>query len=330
MCEVRGVKANLPARATRGALLKTSAALTTRVYFRRAKTLPVFQAIPEGFEAANLIVRYLLPQMPLLRVTDITDPRLAPYREMKDRDLARHGPLFIAEGWQVVQRLLASDFPCESILTSSKRADEVAAMAPPEVTVYVADAEVLDQVIGFKFHQGVLACGRRKPSPTLEDVCAARRRLTLVVCPEIANTENLGMLIRIAAGFGADAMVLGERSCSPFYRQSVRVSMGTIFSLPIVESKDILSDLRRLREEFGVETVATVLDESAEPLENAGRADKLALLFGNEAQGLSPEIVAKCDRRVTIPMKHGTDSLNVYVAAGIFLYHFTRGERAQT
>ena len=76
---------------------------------------------------------------------------------------------------------------------------------------------------------------------------AGKPRLTIVVCPDIANTENLGTLIRIAAGFGADAMVLGERSCNPFYRQSVRVSMGTVFSLPIVESKNILSDLRRLR-----------------------------------------------------------------------------------
>jgi tRNA G18 (ribose-2'-O)-methylase SpoU len=263
--------------------------------------------------------------MPLFRVTDLTDPRLAPYRAVKDRDLAQHGPMFIAEGWQVVRRLLASDFPCESILTSIKRADEVAATAPADVPVYVADADVLDRVIGFKFHQGVLACGRRRIAPTLDAVCGGKERLTLVVCPEIANTENLGTLVRIAAGFGADAMLLGERSCSPFYRQSVRVSMGTVFSLPIVESTDLLFDLRWLREQYGVELVATVLDESAESLERTGRTQKLALLFGNEAQGLSPEIIAACDRRVTIPMKHGTDSLNVYVAAGIFLYHFTRG-----
>jgi tRNA G18 (ribose-2'-O)-methylase SpoU len=261
--------------------------------------------------------------MPPIRVTHLTDPRLAPYREMKDRDLAQHGPLFIAEGWQVVRRLLASDFACESILTSTKRQDEVAAIAPADVPIYAAEPGVLNGVIGFKFHQGVLACGRRKPSPTLEDVRAGKQRLTLVICPDIANTENLGTLIRIAAGFGADAMVLGERSCNPFYRQSVRVSMGTVFSLPIVESKDILSDLQRLRRKYGVELVATVLDESAEPLDRAGRTEKLGLLFGNEAQGLSPEIVGACDRRVTIPMKRGTDSLNVYVAAGIFLYHFT-------
>jgi tRNA G18 (ribose-2'-O)-methylase SpoU len=66
------------------------------------------------------------------------------------------------------------------------------------------------------------------------------------------------------------------------------------------------------------------LDEAAEPLADAGRASRFGLLFGNEAQGLDAAHVAVCQRRVTIPMKLGTDSLNVAVAAGIFLYHFTR------
>jgi tRNA G18 (ribose-2'-O)-methylase SpoU len=93
--------------------------------------------------------------------------------------------------------------------------------------------------------------------------------------------------------------------------------------MPIIRSQDILADLRRLREAYGVQLLASVLDESAEPLAGARRPARMALLFGNEAQGLSKQHIAACDRRVTIPMKLGTDSLNVSVAAGIFLYHFT-------
>src|SRR4051794_15985663 len=152
--------------------------LRTDVYFRRANSCPFFRQFPTPRRGSyslplssilDLLSSPPAEPMPHLRVTDLTDPRLAPYREMKDRDLARHGPLFIAEGWQVVRRLLASNFTCESILTSTKRANEVASIASPDVTVYVAEAEVLDQVIGFKFHQGVLACGRRKPPPTLAE-----------------------------------------------------------------------------------------------------------------------------------------------------------------
>jgi tRNA G18 (ribose-2'-O)-methylase SpoU len=146
-----------------------------------------------------------------------------------------------------------------------------------------------------------------------------------MICPEIANTENLGGLIRIAAAFGLDALILGPRSCDPFFRQAVRVSMGTVFKLPIVHSKDLPADLDRLRNEWRVQLIATVLhDDAAESLAEMKPPPCFALLFGNEAQGLSDDVLQRCDRRATIPMQLGTDSLNVMVAAGVFLFHFTR------
>ena len=105
---------------------------------------------------------------------------------------------------------------------------------------------------------------------------------------------------------------------------SIRVSMGTIFSMPLVRSANLLRDLKELGERWGVERIATVLSDGAEPLARAGRPARIALLFGNEAQGLDEKLVGACDRRVTIPMKLGTDSLNVSIAAALFLYHFTQ------
>lgn len=263
--------------------------------------------------------------MPLHPIASLDDPRVAPYRNLKDKQLERQGKLFIAEGEHLVRRLLASDFEVVSVLLAQRRVDEIAPTVPPHVPVYALAQDRMDEIIGFQFHSGVIACGRRKARLTLDDVVPKDRpRLTLVICPEIANVENIGSLIRLSAGFGADAMILGERCHDPFWRQSIRVSMGTIFALPILHTDDLTRDLHRLRREWGVELWATVLDESAEPLATATRAAKVGLLFGNEAQGLGPEWVAACDRRVTIAMHHGTDSLNVAVAAGIFLYHFTR------
>jgi tRNA G18 (ribose-2'-O)-methylase SpoU len=257
-------------------------------------------------------------------VENLEDPRLWPYRELKDRALDRSGGWFVAEGEHVVRRLLASDFHVESVFLSHKRAD-LADGVPAHVPVYVAPQSVMEGVLGFKFHSGVIACGRRKPRRTIDEVVPRdRERLTLVACPDISNVENIGSIIRLSAGFGADALVLGENCHDPFWRQSVRVSMGTVFSLPIVHTDDLLRDLGRLRREWGVELAATVLDDDAEPLSRATRPPRFGLVFGGEAQGLDAAHVAACDRRVTIPMKLGTDSLNVAVAAGIFLYHFTR------
>jgi tRNA G18 (ribose-2'-O)-methylase SpoU len=253
------------------------------------------------------------------------DPRVAPYRQLKDRELAREGGRFIAEGELVVRRLLASRYEVESVLLARRRVEEIAPMVPPAVPVLIVPDSIVHEIIGFKFHSGVIACGRRGPAGAIDSaVPRDRAMLTLVVCPDIANAQNMGSMIRIAAAFGADAMILGERSCDPFWRQSIRVSMGTIFSLPLVQSDNLLRDLRRLQVESGVELAATVLEGDAQPLAGATRPPKLALLFGNEAQGLDPTLVAACDRKITIPMKLGTDSLNVAVAAGIILHHFTQ------
>jgi tRNA G18 (ribose-2'-O)-methylase SpoU len=260
-------------------------------------------------------------------VNSLDDPRLWPYRELKDRALDRGGGYFIAEGEHVVRRLLASDFEVESVFLSAKRVD-MAADVRAGVPVYVASQGVMEGVLGFKFHSGVIACGRRKPRRTIDEVMPKDAgRLTLVVCPDISNVENIGSIIRLSAGFGVDALILGEKCHDPFWRQSVRVSMGTVFSLPIVHTDDLLRDLGRLRREWGVELAATVLAADAEPLDRAARAARFGLLFGGEAQGLEPAYVEACQRRVTIPMKLGTDSLNVAVAAGIFLYHFTHAPR---
>src|SRR5690606_16189537 len=110
----------------------------------------------------------------------------------------------------------------------------------------------------------------------------------------------------------------------PFYRQAVRVSMGTVFRIPIVRCESLHADLQRLKTHWGVRLMATVLDKDAQPLAGYARPPRLAVLFGNEAQGIRPDILPLCDDRVTIPMKLGTDSLNVAVAAGVFLFELTR------
>jgi len=263
-------------------------------------------------------------------VDSLDDPRIAPYRNLKDKELDRAGQLFIAEGEYIVRRLFESTYPVLSLLVSQRREEEIVRLVPPEIPLYVAPEEMLRGILGMKFQSGVMACGKRKPWPRLEEVLPKQQgRLTLVVCPDINNVINIGSLIRISMAFGVDAMILGERCHDPFWRQSIRVSMGTIFRMPMYRSEHLLDDLRRLQTEWGIELGAAVLSDEAEPLAKAKRGDRLGLLFGNEAQGLEPAHVNACDRRLTIPMKLGTDSLNVAIAAGIFLYHFTREDTFQ-
>ncbi|MCC7146960.1 MAG: RNA methyltransferase [Phycisphaeraceae bacterium] len=303
----------------------------------------------------------------IVRLSDLDDPAVAVYRNLKDREVALAGDRFIAEGEMVVRRLLASGWQVESLLVAETKLERVAELVARPAVIYVGPAKLVNSVIGFKFHSGIMACGVRPASPTVDEVMTAAAErggpVTWVVCPQVLNHDNLGSLLRVAAGFGATAMLLGERCSDPFWRRSIRVSMGAIFALPIVRSGDLGADLRRLKERWGVRLIATVTDEDALPLARVARLgkvtrdkyppaepgaepeamyppaepgaelmaisrveepDRLALLLGPEDQGLEQRWVELCDQKVTIPMSLGTDSLNVTVAAAVFLYHFTQ------
>lgn len=264
----------------------------------------------------------------LVPVPSLDDPRLFHYRNLKDRDLARSEGRFIAEGKYLVKRLLDSRFRdrTESILLSDKMTSLIDE-APDGVPCFVAPEREMNEIVGFKFHTGAIAIATRGPSPTIDSLAplTQRDRFFAVVCPDLNNGANLGGLIRTAAGLGADAFIVGERSVDPFCRYSVRVSMGAVFHLPVVWSADLHRDLARLRDAHAVTLCASVVRHpDASPLLNFDTPSRAALVLGGEAQGLDAETVALCQRKVSIEMAHDTDSLNVTVFGAIAMWEMLR------
>lgn len=264
------------------------------------------------------------------RITSLDDPRIAFYRNLRERTL-RGESIFLAEGKVVTERLLRSSYPVDSLLLDERYEAEFAPLVPPGTPVYVTTEKLLEQIVGFKYHQGVLAAGRRKPEPTFGEMLpqlSDRPRLRLVVCPEVTKPENLGLVFRTAAAFDIDGVILGPQACDPFSRRVLRVSMGAVLFTPFARSRRLAEDLSTLRAELGVKIVATVVDPLAEPLEDFGFPDKVALLVGGEYYGLCPSLVNLADYRVTIPMSSKVDSLNLGVATGIFVYQMTRQQKS--
>src|SRR4051794_24850014 len=87
--------------------------------------------------------------MSVIAIESLDDPRLAPYRALKERELARHGGRFIAESEQIVRRLIESQVAVESVLVARRRAEEIVPIVPPHVPVYVVPDERVEQIIGF-------------------------------------------------------------------------------------------------------------------------------------------------------------------------------------
>jgi tRNA G18 (ribose-2'-O)-methylase SpoU len=265
--------------------------------------------------------------MPIELVTALDDLRLAPYANVRQTNLTRWSGLFIAEGRRVVERLLASEYRVESVLVSDRRHEAMLATWPAErldsVPLLVVPQQLAEHLVGYNFHAGVLACGRRfAPFGVAETLAVCRHSQTVVACPRITGPDNLGAILRCCAALGIDAVLLGAGSCDPFSRRVLRVSMGAAFTLPIAESPTLQSDLLAARDADGWQLIAATIDEAAEPLCDAIRLQRIVLVLGNEADGLDETWRAACDRRVMIPMASAVDSLNVAVAAGVMLHHF--------
>jgi len=260
-----------------------------------------------------------------ITIQSLDDPRLMPFTGTTDRALQRQHGLFVVEGETILRRALASRVELVSILATPKKYAAFAGQVPEDVPVFLLDQERIEQVIGFSFHHGVLACGRRpEPAP----LSALIGRPVVAACPELHNADNLGLITRTAAGLGVDGLLLPSTGTRAFDRRTIRTSMGAVFSLPMIETDDIAADLRALRHQGGAELVATVCDADAQPLPTYRPKGPVCVLIGCEPTGLPPGLVALCDRRLTIPMVPGFDSLNAAVAAGVVLYQLTRGRGA--
>jgi tRNA G18 (ribose-2'-O)-methylase SpoU len=258
------------------------------------------------------------------RVDDVTDPRLDVFRNLKPRNAERDAGVFVAEGPTVVERLLRSRCRVQSLLITDRKLPAFQTRLPGGVPVFIVNDEQARALIGFEFHAGVLASAVRPVNPPLDSLPVTSETSLLVAGERITDPENVGALIRIASAFGASAVVLGKGSADPYSRRVLRVSMGNGLFLPVHEVDDLPGTLQSLTGRQNYHTVATVLDAASVSLTSTQFASRTVLVFGNEYDGLSPSVLAACQRRLTISMLNGTDSLNIAVAAGICLHEFRR------
>jgi tRNA G18 (ribose-2'-O)-methylase SpoU len=266
----------------------------------------------------------------IIPVEDAADPRLEPYRDIRERDLVGRRGGIIAEGEVVLRVLLrARRHAVESVLIADKRLGPLAPLLgqlAPETPVYVAPQAVLDGIAGFHLHRGILAFGRRSPDPGPGELLQRAGSLVLALSG-IGNHDNMGGLFRNAAAFGAGAVLLDAGCCDPLYRKAVRVSVGAALAVPFARLPRG-TDLVGLLEEHGFEVLA-LSPSGSSPLAGLRRPPRAALLLGAEGPGLAPEVLARA-LTVSIPMAGEFDSLNVATACGIALHHlvFSAGAEA--
>jgi tRNA G18 (ribose-2'-O)-methylase SpoU len=248
-------------------------------------------------------------------IDDPADPRIRDYAGLRDRK--ESDQFMIAESAIVVERLLSSRFLVRSYLLSPKgweRMKDVVEAHPRVVPVYIADNDMIESITGFDLHRGVLASAGRRGWPTLPDIVGHAKRL--VVLEGSNDHENIGVIARSARGLGFDGMILDPTCADPYYRRSIRVSMGEILHLPITRAATWPDPLAYLVKQ-GFELWALTPDTDAESLFAMGMPEKVALVAGAEGPGLLPTTRARTHYDVRIPMHNGVDSLNLGHALAI-------------
>jgi tRNA G18 (ribose-2'-O)-methylase SpoU len=234
----------------------------------------------------------------------------------------------IIEGDKVVARFLASTFELVSILLTKEWYDvyrENLMHRKESINVYIADTKLIKTIVGFNYHQGIIAIAKIPPDRSLDNVIKAGLKSNLLVAlDKLERSENTGLIVRNCAACGAGAIIVGETSADPWLRRAIRNSMGNIFKLPIIKSKSLSDTLRTLRNEYHYKIYGAALEKNSTFLECADFTGNICLVFGNEGVGLSDAVLDVCDATVKIPMAEGVDSFNVACASAIMIYEANR------
>ena len=257
----------------------------------------------------------------IVPITDLADPRLADYSHQTDVALKKargteHG-LYLAESALVLSRALRAGHVPRSVLALGGTAEEAVALVGEDVPVFSGPGELLAELTGYELHRGLIGSMNRPALPSVSALIRDARRI--VILENVADPTNVGAIFRSVAAIGADAVLVTPRCSDPFYRRAIRVSMGTVLQVPWTR----MGEWDAARTELaGFHVAALALADGAVPLREfaASAPERVALVLGAEGEGLTPEALAVADTVVTIPMRHGIDSLNVAATAAVAMY----------
>ena len=264
----------------------------------------------------------------IIEITDKNDEALNMFRRSDAQLRMKQHPeeaMFVAESAKVVSCAMDAGIVPVAFLMEKKhitgQAAGVLSRCPEDVPVYTGERELLGDTVGY-FPDRCIQCIMPRPKPVdVREILKEAKRIVIVEA--VTDTTNVGAIIRSAAALGMDAVLLTPTCCDPLNRRSVRVSMGTVFTVPWARIGEVQEDWpdrgMALLKEYGFRTAALALKDDSVSLDDERLAaeEKLALILGTEGDGLTNSTIAQCDYTVKIPMSHGVDSLNVAAAGAV-------------
>lgn len=251
----------------------------------------------------------------MIEIHSLDDHRIAPYLTLRAHNQPEDKQFLVAEGDKVVQSLLQSPLEIVSFFAEERYYHQFADLLDAKQVQerYVADRSLLDQVVGYRIHKGVMALGK-VPQETSLSIGGP-----IVALNRLANAENVGAILRNCAAFGFEQVVVDQHCSPPYLRRSVKTSMGAIFSIDLHTYPSLHEIIPTLKDQ-GYTIIAAALDPKAVPLRKFHFPKKTLIIFGSEGEGIDRDLLSLCDHFVIIPMSGSIDSLNAAAASSTFLY----------
>lgn len=273
--------------------------------------------------------------MNLNKVDSLDIPELEIYSKLNEAQLLHHNEpdlgIFIAESPIVIERALNCGYSPISALLDEKEIDSIPDglknIEDDSFVIYAARTDILKNITGYELTRGMLCAMRRKPDRGLDEILINARRIA--VLEDIVNPTNVGAIFRSAAALNIDAILLTRGCADPLYRRAIRVSMGNVFCISWTyigkDIEDWYSSGVDILKQYGFCTAAMALSDNSVSISDQRllNEDKIAIILGNEGQGLSDSTIVSCDYTVKIPMAEGVDSLNVAAASAVAFYQLT-------
>lgn len=254
-------------------------------------------------------------------ITSLSNPLIKQARALRQRKERVETGLFLVEGIHHVGEAVAANWEIDAIIyapdmLTSDFARELTSSAALQTKLQPVSAQVMDSLAEKDNPQGILAIVCQKQT-RLDELVSIRSGVA-VVSPQ--DPGNVGAILRTLDAVGADALFLLDGGVDLYHPTSVRASMGTLFLKPVVQTSFAEFIEWKKRGDFQLIGTSSRADSD---YKNFQPKSPWVLLLGSEQKGLSPEQLAACDVRVSLPMRGRASSLNLAVAAGVLLYQFT-------
>lgn len=249
----------------------------------------------------------------IINITSTSNETIKYFISLNDKKTRMNAKRFIVEGYHLVNEASKTNLLEAIISTDEKELKKI-----NNVRRYLVNDAIINKIATTKNPQNILGIVKMLDHNITNLLPIIKGNKTkLIMLDDVNDPGNLGTIIRTAAGLGYDGIIMSPNTVDLYNEKVIRSTQGVMFKIPIIKAN--LQEVIKMLKKEKVFCIGTAL-KNAKDVKHITKKDKFAICLGNEAKGISKEVLDNMDENVKIAMNNDVESLNVSIAAGIIMY----------